>query len=862
MAKAGERRSKRASASISRLTTEAWALEYVRRGWALTPLWTPTAVDPERAKRPVQGNWQRPEQWVITEEKAHDWFKPQDAGGFGERFDNNVGLVHAGSRTLALDVDHLDLAVQFFTAVGLDLHALLSSTAQITRRQPADAARLRAKAIFELPPDLDPPGYAAVTHHAEGEEKGVTVFELRSGRGRQDVLPPSIHPTGAKLEWRGYDDPGVTVAPQALLDLFERVKDAARLLGDGWKGAKAGERVRPLAHADEPYEDGPLDKLVRERFGDVHTILERSGLYERVGDRWRHVGSTHAHGASILPDGRYWSHHVSDPAYRGLGQTPLSIGELYARLFHWSVDAKPRDWLQQATWSLSREPQPEAAEPAPGGVGVETINELEVDADGFVAVEDELPLDHPLRIATLRRGAFDNPWDWRETLDTLRRGKQDLVIPTERNARIILTHHPRLAGVFRYDRFTDCVYVVNAPFDRRPRVRPFGRTDSRALLAWLQDSPEFKEFKGKEVIEDAIYHAAAEGYSVDALEQSVRGLPSHDGRPRIATWLTDYAGADDTPLTRAIGRRFLIGLVARAVAPGCKLDEMLILEGEQGTGKSTLAQVLAGRLDLGESAVFSLASSKHLDLTREDESASESLRRVWLLELAELSTFRKAEIELLKNFLSRTSDHYRTKFDREATTKLRRNAWFGSTNDDTYLDDPTGARRFWPIHIERVDLDAFARDRDALLAEALVAYEDGERWWFELRHDTELMAALELEQTMRRVDSRFDDLVRALRPTIESQLQSPEKLPEAQPEGNVPPPTRAVILVSELLRIGQLDNSKATATALGHFMKRELRWHRVRAKMPGVRTWPRAWSPSRAWLDANGLMPTKKGKRT
>jgi putative DNA primase/helicase len=210
-----------------------------------------------------------------------------------------------------------------------------------------------------------------------------------------------------------------------------------------------------------------------------------------------------------------------------------------------------------------------------------------------------------------------------------------------------------------------------------------------------------------------------------------------DGTARLDHWLIKHCGADDTPYTRAVGSKFAIGAVARIMEPGCKMDTALIFQGDQGLKKSESLLTLFGQAFYAES----LPS----DLT--DKDAVQGLLATWGAELAELSQFKRSEVDDIKHFLTRRSDDIRLSYGRR-TVKLPRHCVFaGTCNPDTFLRDETGNRRFWPVKIhKRCDVDGIRTDRDQLWAEALVRYRDGEKWYLE--GDLEKMAEQEQAERM------------------------------------------------------------------------------------------------------------------
>ena len=200
-----------------------------------------------------------------------------------------------------------------------------------------------------------------------------------------------------------------------------------------------------------------------------------------------------------------------------------------------------------------------------------------------------------------------------------------------------------------------------------------------------------------------------------------------DGRPRLNTWLAAYLGAADTDLNRAIGRLVLTAAVRRAEIPGTKFDQIVVLEGPEGKGKSLAIETLAGRDNFSDQKILGLG----------DREQQEAVAGVWLYEIAELTGMRKAEIEHIKAFASRTVDRARPAYGRFRVDRPRRTIFIATTNRDDYLQGDTGNRRFWPVATSRIDLEGLRADRDQLWAEAAMCEARGdsiglpERLWSE-----------------------------------------------------------------------------------------------------------------------------------
>ena len=296
---------------------------------------------------------------------------------------------------------------------------------------------------------------------------------------------------------------------------------------------------------------------------------------------------------------------------------------------------------------------------------------------------------------------------WTSVLACTERGPR----PTLSNAVTVLQKDPTLGpDRFWYDEFLDQIFVANSP------TRAWRDDDDYKLTVYLQEAI------GMVTVAD---HLVAK-----AVRLVARQRPKHlvrdwltalvwDGQPRIAHAFEDYWGADRQPsdYVRAASANFFIGLVARILQPGCKLDTMPVFEGQQGIKKSSALDVLGG----AHYAVINEAVST--------KDFLQSLRGKWLLEISELQSFSRSDVAHVKSMMSTRSDHYRPSYGRSTVEFPRQCAFAGTTNADDWGTDDTGLRRFWPISCGDIRLDLLARARDQLFAEAVHAYRVGKTWW-------------------------------------------------------------------------------------------------------------------------------------
>jgi predicted P-loop ATPase len=232
-----------------------------------------------------------------------------------------------------------------------------------------------------------------------------------------------------------------------------------------------------------------------------------------------------------------------------------------------------------------------------------------------------------------------------------------------------------------------------------------------------------------------------------------------DGVPRLDTWLSQYLRAEDTPLNQAVGAIVLIAAVRRIRQPGCKFDEMLVLEGAQGAGKSTAISILAVKPEW---------FSDNSPLGLEGRETLERVSGFWMIEICELSGFRKRDVEELKGALSRQTDRARLSYARLAVEVPRQCIFIGTTNAQAFLEDHTGNRRFWIVKVGSVDLDALLRDRDQLWAEAAQREAQGEA----IRLPPSLYEAAASVQESYAMDDAFADQIASVVGDIEGWIMS------------------------------------------------------------------------------------------
>lgn len=311
------------------------------------------------------------------------------------------------------------------------------------------------------------------------------------------------------------------------------------------------------------------------------------------------------------------------------------------------------------------------------------------------------------------------------------------------NAATVLELAPEFAGVLWFDQFT------NRPMMRRPAPwdqtngsftdRPWNDDDDAEATRWLQRAGVPTPVL---LVHDAAMTVAIKS-SYHPVREYLDGL-NWDGEPRLDHWAQDFLGVDETPYTMAVCARWMMSAVARVMTPGIKVDHVLILEGPQGTYKSTALRALFDPW----------FSDDPVEIGTKD--ASIQLSGIWCLEYADLDRFGRADRNRLKAFITRQSDRYRAPYSRYAADYPRQLIFAATTNESSFLDDPTGGRRFWPLQTTRPDPDGLYKARDQLWAEAVARYRGGQKFYLV---EPELQAAAAAQQRKRQHEDAWGSTI-------------------------------------------------------------------------------------------------------
>jgi putative DNA primase/helicase len=409
--------------------------------------------------------------------------------------------------------------------------------------------------------------------------------------------------------------------------------------------------------------------------------------------------------------------------WEGFKPNQLTLGTLFSL-------AEQGGWV--SPWAKARarktKPKPPKSAPPPAPDGAETApNPLQAPAED---PDDSADRDWPI--------------------DLLK--KKGDISPCLANAELILSHMAEWKDVIAYDEFAErTVYRKPVPCDKSSLAGGdwSDHLDDMATI-WLQRKwgVEFSTATVGKAVE-----VLARGHRFHPVREALEALPPWDGVRRAPEWLTKYLGVARTEYTELVGAFFLRGMIKRVMEPGCKFDYCLVLEGEQGKGKSSVARVLS----------WNWFCDTDLDLSNKDSLLA--LPGHWVYEIAELGSLMKAEERKQKSFLSRQEDEFRPPYGKRLIKVPRQSVFIGTTNEEEYLKDATGGRRFWPVMCgDVIDLDGLRAALEQLFAEALHDYREKERCW---PLPAEQALLFSPEQAKRGVEQPLEEL---LRPWVEKQM--------------------------------------------------------------------------------------------
>lgn len=579
-----------------------------------------------------------------TVEEYRKMTKPQqdavkDVGGFvgghlrgGRR---KTGTVLCRSM-LTLDMDH-------GTPDILDELSLLNShelCVYSTHKHTPEAPRLRL--IFPLKRDVSEEEYPALARKV-AQEIGMDLFDDTTYQPHRLMYWPSTSRNGEYV-YQVMD--GDILDPDAYLGMYDDWRDVST-----WPvSSRESEAVKKAAkqQADPLAKTGavgafcrtyPIREAIEKFLPDVYAPSAMEGRYD-------YIPADSSAGVIIIDEKFAYSFHATDPA----------CGQLLNAFDAVRVHKFPDDDPKKSYNAMAE----------------------------FAAADERVKL----RIFEEKRQAaaedFDeaDPDAWKKQLQYEKKSME--LKNNLHNLMLILENDENLKGIV-FNQLADGMEIRgNVPW---PHPAKFWRDADDAQLICYVDAA-YGTFSARNY--DIAVTKAVDDRSYHPIREFFETLPAWDGVERADTLLIDYLGAEDTPYVRAVTRKELCAAYCRVYHPGIKFDSMIVLNGDQGIGKSTLIAKLGGEW-----------YSDSLNLSdMNDKTAAEKLQGYWIMEIGELAGMRKADLDKVKAFISRQDDKYRASFGRRVTPHPRQCVFFGTTNSQNgYLRDITGNRRYWNVKV-------------------------------------------------------------------------------------------------------------------------------------------------------------------
>lgn len=609
----------------------------------------------------------------------------KDVGGFvggylsgGIR--KNANVMYRTVATLDIDYGTVNVWDDFTMAFGFA--AMIYSTHKHSSKTP------RYRLVFPLSRQVSPAEYEPLCRKIAAEI-GIDLFDDTTYELPRLFYWPSTS-KDADFVFDYQDGPACDV--DAILSQYVDYKDVSAWPLSSREGDVIAHEIKK--QGDPTEKPGVIGAFCRAYSIEdaIDTFL--SDKYEKTGHDGRYtykLGSVA--GGLVCYEGKFaYSHHETDPASKQL----CNAFDLCRVHLFGAQDEGSR------ALDVTRKPSYAAMQEfAAKDKAVKLLmarERAQAAADDFDGLDDaELPEDY-------------ND-EWKAELEYTKSGK---LLCNIANIILILENDPALAGHIVHDLFTGMDSAKDGlPWNKN--ANQWTDTDDANLRVWLE---KHYDITGKEKIADALT-AVLTRHSYHPIRDYLSGL-TWDGVPRLDRIIIDYMGAEDSELNRAMSRKHFVAAVARVFNPGCKYDYCLIMSGAEGIGKSTLLRVMGGRW-FNDSIT-----------TLEGKEGMEQLRHAWVVELGELSSIKRSDVEQVKAHLSKQVDIYRAAYARRVLEHPRQCVFCGTTNEALFLKGDTGNRRFWVIPVVaelrkyRDWSEAIRRDRDQLWAEAVHYYKQGE----------------------------------------------------------------------------------------------------------------------------------------
>lgn len=500
-------------------------------------------------------------------------------------------------------------------------------------------------------------------------------------RGRQMVLPPSIHPdTGKTYAWAralesAEDLPELDVQEsESSGDLIQGDDEDAGDIGNAKGSVREANRAErsdaTLEFEVEPVDLGwlPISKEVKLGIVEGEGVVDRSGFLLKASSALISAGLTQNEVLTVLTDPETF-----------LGRTGYDHAKTKSR-------ARAAQWIFEYTFKkiAAERSAKNVFSPVSGSAPKRKLTAEEMAADAEEFAEGR---------------------DWRQDLDKNQYGAAKVTL---KNLDLIFSNAVG-GAVFIEDLFANRIeYGTDTPWGGKAKAY-IKDIDMILVKRWLADT-EFRIEPSKDAVLEAT-SLVAHRCRIHPVRDWLDGL-NWDGTSRISTWIRDFCqGEAAEPYLSEVSRKFILAMVKRVFEPGCQWDYVLVLEGKQGKFKSSIARALAS----DKWFMDNLPDLK-------DKDSMLNLQGKWLIELGELADVKRADYNLVKAYLVRRTDTVRPHYGRLMSDVPRQSVFIGTINEGQYLKDPTGNRRYWPVKVGLCDVKALSAVRDQLFAEAMHVY--------------------------------------------------------------------------------------------------------------------------------------------
>lgn len=625
----------------------------------------------------------------------------KDVGGFVGGYCNNGSRSDIRHRSIVcLDAD--------FASPELwgDWELLYGNAGAVYSTHKHTPEKPRLRLVIPLSRTVSPDEYQAIGRRVAAT-LGIDQFDDTSYQPQRMMYWPSASRDGEYVFQ--YCD-GPFLDPDAVLSTYHDWRDVS-----AWPASSRVAEVvkKTAAKQKDPLEKGGLIGAFCRAYSIGAAIAEFVPAYVPAeAGRYTYTEGSTSSGVVTYDNKFSYSHHATDPASMQL----CNAWDL-VRLHRFS--------------GLDADCAPD--EPVSSRPSYKAMSEL---ASGDERVKAQIVTDRLAEAgedfaADINAGCTDT--NWQAKLKVTEKGG---IASCIENVVVILNGDPALSGCVGFNEMTHNIVAVRSlPWRKVSGESPWTDADDADLRYYLE---RVYGLSGKDKIFDGLNVAAMAG-KFHPVRDYLDGCV-WDGVPRLERLLVEFLGADDTPYTRAVTRKALIAAVARIFRPGVKFDYMLTIRGRQGLGKSAFIAKLGG-------AWFSDSFT-----TLQGKDAFEQVQGVWIMEIGELASMKKAEVEQIKLYLSKQVDRFRPAYGRRIQEFPRQCIFIGTTNEEQFLRDKTGNRRFWVVDTpNKPQRDMWSELTSVVVAqvwaEAVAYYKKGES----------LFLPPELEAAARAVQETYEE---------------------------------------------------------------------------------------------------------